>query len=136
MPKIDNVGFGKFTAQKMKVLKSIFGMHLVVTQEVLNNHPAFRQTCKYVDATSGKGFVPESLILGSPLVFLDAVHSEQFYKQFRVNLLEQEEINFAELQQNVTQYCKSKGLDFTRFTEFHLGSYEHILPRLIGREDN
>ncbi len=76
MPKIDNVGFGKFTAQKMGVLRSIFGMHLVVTQEVLNNHRAFRQTYKYIDATSGKGFVPESLIPGSPLVFLDAVHSE------------------------------------------------------------
>ena len=53
MPKKDNVGYGKFTAQKMEILKSIFGMHLVVTQEVLNNHPAFRQTYKYINSTSG-----------------------------------------------------------------------------------
>ena len=136
MPKIDNVGFGKFTDQKMKVLRSIFGMHLVVTQEVLNNHPAFRQTYKYIDATSGKGFVPESLILGSPLVFLDTVHSEKFYKQLRIDLFEQEEVNFTELQQNVIQYCKTKGLDFSRFGEFHLGNYEQYLPRLLGHEED
>jgi hypothetical protein len=44
MPKVDNVGFGKFTARKMQILRSIFGMHLLVTQEVLNNHSSFRQT--------------------------------------------------------------------------------------------
>src|SRR5690349_6018686 len=121
MPKIDNVGFGKFTTQKMDILRSIFRMHLVVTQEVLNNHPAFRQTYKYIDATSGKGYVPESMILGSPLVFLDTVYSEKFYKQFSVNLLEQEAVNFAELQQNVSQYCDAKHIDFTKFLEFNFG---------------
>jgi hypothetical protein len=42
MPKVDKVGFGKYTAQKMEILKSIFSMHLVVTQAVLNNRPAYR----------------------------------------------------------------------------------------------
>jgi hypothetical protein len=136
MPKVDNVGFGKFTAQKMGILRSILGMHLVITQEVLNNRPAFRQTYRYIDATAGKGYVPESMILGSPLVFLDVVHSEKFYKQFRVTLLEQEEVNFTELQRNVSHYCESRGIDFTRFTEFHFGSYEKILPGLLGKEEN
>jgi three-Cys-motif partner protein len=136
MPKIDNVGFGKFTAQKMGILRSILGMHLVVTQEVLNNHSAFRQIYRYIDATSGKGYVPESTIPGSPLVFLDAVHSEKFYKQFKLDLLEQEEVNFIELQQNVAHYCKSRAIDCARFVEFHLGSYVTLLPKLLSREDN
>jgi three-Cys-motif partner protein len=136
MPKIDNVGFGKFTTQKMVILKSIFAMHLVVTQEVLNNYPRFEQTYKYIDATSGKGYVPESTIPGSPLVFLDAVFTEKFYKQFRIHLIEQEEINFAELQQNVSQYCESKGMDVRAFTEFHFGNYESILPSVLGKSDD
>ncbi|MBN2118593.1 MAG: hypothetical protein JW730_18610 [Anaerolineales bacterium] len=136
MPKIDNVGFGKFTAQKMEILRSIFGMHLVVTEKVLNKHSAFRQTYRYIDATAGKGFVPESLIPGSPLVFIDAVCSENFYKQFRVDLLEEKEVNFTELQQNVTQHCKIKGLDFSQFGKFYLGNYEQLLPRFLGHEED
>lgn len=136
MPKIDNVGFGKFTAQKMKVLRSIFGMHLAVTQQVLNKHPAFRQTYKYIDATSGKGVVPESLIPGSPLVFLDVALSEIFTKQLRIDLLEREEVNFTKLQQNVTQYCRTRGLDFGRFGEYRLGDYGQLLPRLLGHEED
>ena len=62
MPKVDNVGFDKFTAHKMEILRCIFGMHLAVTQAVLNNRPAHRQIYKYIDATAGKGYVPESLI--------------------------------------------------------------------------
>jgi hypothetical protein len=60
MPKVDNVGHGKFTAHKMEILKSIFDMHLVITQAVLNKNPAYKQFYKHIDATSGKGYVPES----------------------------------------------------------------------------
>ena len=51
-------------------------------------------------------------------------------------LLEQEAVNFAELRQNVSQYCRDKNLDFTTFGEFHFGSYEVLLPSLLDREDN
>ena len=136
MPKVDNVGFGKFTARKTEILRSIFGMHLVVTRAVLNKRPAYKQLYKYIDATSGKGCVPKSLIHGSPLVFLDAVRSEKFYKQFEVNLIEQEEVNFAELQKNISQYCQNNGIDRDKFVKFHFGSYENVLPAILRGEDN
>lgn len=136
MPKVDNVGFGKFTAHKMEILRSIFGMHLAVTQAVLNNRPAYRQFYKYIDATAGKGYVPESLIHGSPLVFLDAVRSEKFFKQFEVNLIEQEEVNFAELQKNISHYCQNNRIDRDKFVKFHPGSYENVLPTILRAEDN
>lgn len=136
MPKVDNVGFGKFTAHKMEILRSIFGMHLAVTQAVLNNRPAYRQLYKYIDATAGKGYVPESLIYGSPLVFLDSVQSEKFYKQYEVNLVEQEEVNFVELQKNVTLYCQNNGVNRDRLVKFHLGCYENAFPEILRGEDN
>ena len=136
MPKVDNVGFGKFTAHKMEILRSIFGMHLVVTQAVLNKRSAYRQVYKYIDATAGKGYVPGSLIHGSPLVFLDAVSSEKFYKQFEVNLIEQEGINFSELQKNVSEYCRTHGINCVKFVKFHPGSYEEVLSRILQSEDN
>ena len=92
MPKVDNVGYGKYTTQKMEILKRIFGMHLAVTQAVLNKRPAYKQVYKYIDATSGKGYVPESIIPGSPLVFLETVFSEKFNKPFKIHLIEQEEV--------------------------------------------
>ena len=89
MPKVDNVGFGKFTATKLEIYRSIVGMHLVVTQAVLNNRPSYKQLYKYIDATAGKGYVPESTLPGSPLVFLQAVHEEKFFKFYEINLIEQ-----------------------------------------------
>jgi three-Cys-motif partner protein len=132
MPKLDNVGYGKFTAHKMEILRSIFGMHLVVTQKVMIKYPTtFKQTYKYVDATSGKGYVPESLLHGSPLAFLDTVRSEKFFKKFEVNLIEKEEVNFAELQKNVSDYCQNQGVDCNKFVNFHLGDYEDNLPKIL-----
>ena len=136
MPKVDKVGFGKFTSQKMEVLKSIFDMHLAMTQAVLNNRPAYRQLYKYIDATAGKGYVPESLLHGSPLVFLDAIRTGKFYKQFEVDLIEQEEVNFAELQKNVSEYCQSHRMDYNKIVKFHPGNYEDILPKILRFEDN
>jgi hypothetical protein len=69
-------------------------------------------------------------------VFIDSVHSKKFYKSFEINLIEQEEINFSELQINVSKYCKSKGINFNKFIKFHFGSYENILPSLLEKKDN
>ena len=136
MPKIDNVGFGKFTAHKMEILRSIFAMQLAITQKVLDKHLAFKQIYKYIDATSGKGYVPEIIIPGSPLVFLNVVQSEKIYKRFEVNLIEQEEVNYVELQKNVAQYCQNIGLDCNQFVNFHHGNYENVLPKILGNEDD
>ena len=84
MPKINNVGYGEFITRKMEILRSILGMHLAVTQAVLNKRQSYRQVYKYIDATAGKGYVPESSTLGSPLTFLDLATSENFSKLFEV----------------------------------------------------
>lgn len=136
MPKIDNVGFGKFTTTKMGIFRKIVGMHLVVTQAVLNNHPAYKQTYKHIDATSGKGFIPESNLPGSPLVFLNAVHEEKFFKSIEINLIEQEEINFKQLQKNVAEYYTKNNWKDEKFIKYHFGSYENVLPKLLGSENN
>lgn len=131
MPKVDNVGYGEFTARKMEILKNIFGMHLAITQAVLNKRQSFKQIYKYIDATAGKGYVPESLIPGSPLVFIETVHSKKIYKPFEVHLIEQEKINFNELQESVLELCKKNGWDAQKFTYFHHGCYENVLPKLL-----
>ena len=134
MPKVDDVGHGKFTAHKMEILKSIYDMHLVVTQAVMNKYPTtYKQTYKYIDATSGKGYVPESAIPGSPLVFVSSAFSSKFQKPFEAHLIEKEEVNFSPLQVNVSEYFKDKGIDFKDFVKLHFGVYEDILPALLGR---
>ncbi len=136
MPKIDNVGFGKFTATKLEIFRSIVGMHLVVTQAVLNRHPSYKQLYKYIDATAGKGFVPESRLPGSPLVFLHAIHEEKFYKHYEIHLIEQSKNNFDELQRNVADYGTRQSWDDEKLTNYHLGSYEKIFPKILGQTNN
>ena len=136
MPKIDHVGFGKFTAPKMEVFRRIVGMHLVVTQAVLNNRPAYKQLYKYVDATSGKGYTPESELLGSPLMFLRAVHEEKFFKDFEINLIEQDQNNFEELRENVKNYCEKQNWRDEGSIRYHLGSYEDIFLEIFRVENN
>lgn len=136
MPKVDDVGFGKFTTKKMEIFRRIVGMHLVVTQAVLNNRSAYKQVYKYIDATSGKGYMPESTLPGSPLVFLNAVHEEKFFKSFESHLIEQKEVNFNELRENISSYCRDKQWQDDKSIKFYLGNYEDVLPRLLGSEDN
>ena len=101
MPKIDNVGHGEFTSRKMQILGKIFDMHLAVTQAVLRKHPSFRQKYRYFDLTAGKGYVPNSIIPGSPLVFLNSVHADNLNMPFEAHFIECNDINFQELQVNV-----------------------------------
>ncbi len=136
MPKLDNVGYGKFTLTKMQVFRSIVGMHLVITQAVQNNRPSYKQIYRYIDATSGKGYIPETKLPGSSLTFLESIHEEKFFKPFMADLIEQEEVNYQELHENLHEYCSIKKWNVDKFINFHLGSYENILPRLLGSEDN
>jgi three-Cys-motif partner protein len=136
MPKVDNVGFGKFTATKLEILRRIVGMHLAVTQAVLNNRPSYKQLYKLIDATAGKGYVPGSTLPGSPLVFLNAIHEEKFFKLYEINLIEQNKNNFNELQDNVAEYCAKRGWDDERLIKYHLGRYEKILPKILGQTNN
>jgi hypothetical protein len=92
MPITDDVGHGQFTSLKMDILRSIFDMHLVITQAVLNRHDYFKQTYKYIDVTAGKGYVPDSVTPGSPLVFLNAIYSGIFQKPYEAHFIEVKEI--------------------------------------------
>lgn len=135
MPKQDNVGYGKFTLTKIQVFRRIVGMHLVITQAVQNNYLSYNQTYKYIDATSGKGYIPETKLPGSSLTFLDAVHEEKFFKSFEANFIEQEDINFKELKQNVSEYCSMKNWNIEQSIKFRFGSYENVLPKMLGTID-
>lgn len=136
MPKVNNVGFGRFTTTKLEIFRSIVRMHLVVTQAVLNNRPSYKQLYKYIDATAGKGYVPESTLPGSPLVFLQAIHEEKFFKSYEINLIEQSQSNFNELQNNIADYCAKQRWNDERFINYHFGGYEDIFPRIIGQANN
>lgn len=136
MPKLDDVGYGKFTLTKMQVFRRIIGMHLVVTQAVQNNRPSYKQIYKYIDATSGKGYIPKTKLPGSSLTFLDAVHEEKFFKTFEANFIEQQDVNYQELCENVHEYCSNKKWSVEQFIKFHHGSYESVLPKLLGAENN
>ena len=136
MPKIDNIGFGEFTALKMDVLEKIFDMHLAITQAVLHNRKSFRQVYTYVDATAGKGIVPGTTIPGSPLVFLNSVHSGNIHMPYQAHFIECEETNFHELEKNVLCRSKQCNLDITNRVQFHLNRYEHIIPTILGGINN
>src|SRR5215216_5886656 len=136
MPKTDNVGHGQFTSLKMEILSKIFDMHLVITQAVLRRQSFFKQIYNYLDVTAGKGYVPDSTILGSPLVFLDAAHSGIFQKSFEAHFIELKKVNFQELMNNVRTYSKQKGWDIENQVQFHLGDYQQVIPELLGSINN
>jgi three-Cys-motif partner protein len=132
MPKTDNVGHGQFTSLKMEILRKIFDMHLIITQAVLRRQSFFRQSYEYIDVTAGKGYVPDSTTLGSPLVFLGAIHSGIFQKPFEAHFIELEKLNFQELVKNVQAYSKQNGWDIENYVQFHSGDYQQIIPNLLG----
>lgn len=131
MPKVDGVGHGEFTGLKMETLTSIFDMHLVITQEVLNNHRTWKQVYKYIDATAGKGFVPETTILGSPMVFLKCVNSNKIYMPYSAHFIEQSELNIDELKQNFYNQSKIHNWKTENCVDFYPGDYTKILPLLL-----
>ncbi len=136
MPKKDNVGHGEFTGLKMEILGKIFDMHLAVTQAVLRKYPSFRQIYRYFDLTAGKGYVPDSTIPGSPLVFLNSVHAESLNMLFEAHLIECNDINFQELQLNIGKYAKLKGWDLEKRIGLYKNKYEEIVPSILGATNN
>jgi len=136
MPKVDDVGYGQFTSLKMEILRKIFDMQLVITQAVLQRQSFFMQVYKYIDVTAGKGYVPDSTILGSPLVFLEAVHSDNFHITFDAHFIEKKKINFQELKENVHTYSNQKGWKLEDKVHFHHGSYKEVIPGLLGRANS
>lgn len=136
MPKDEGVGHGEFTGLKIETLTSIFDMHLVITQEVLKNHKNWKQVYKYIDATAGKGFAPESTIPGSPLVFIKCVNSSKIYMPYSAHFVEQNEVNIGELKQNVYHQSKLHNWKIENRVEFYQGDYSKIVPSLLGLYDD
>lgn len=136
MPKVDDVGYGQFTGLKMETLTSIFEMHLAITQEVLKNHKNWRQVYKYIDTTAGKGYIPESTIPGSPLVFLKCVNSSKIYMPYSAHFVEQSETNISELKQVVHDQSKLHNWQIENRVVFYQQDYSKIVPSLLGLHDD
>jgi three-Cys-motif partner protein len=136
MPIVDDVGYGQFTGSKMETMTSIFEMHLAITQEVLKYHKNWKQVYKYIDATAGKGYVPESTIPGSPLVFLKCVNTSKIYMPYFAHFVEQSETNINELRKIVFDQSKMFSWQVKNYVEFHQGDYSKILPLLLGSNDD
>ena len=131
MPKKDGVGFGEFTELKIKNLGKIFDMHLAITQAVLRKNPYYKQSYRYIDATAGKGYVPESTMLGSPLVFINSSASPHIEMACNVNLFECVEENYNELVRNFEACSQQHGWDTKNHVKFHPGKYEEMLPKIF-----
>ena len=111
-------------------------MHLAVTQAVLQNIPAYKQIYTYIDATSGKGIVPESNILGSPLVFLNSVHSQKKNTPYIAHFVECDEGNFKDLNNNVQSYSNNKNWNIEKEVKYYNGKYEQKIPEILNDLDN
>ncbi|OQX61733.1 MAG: hypothetical protein B5M51_07320 [Anaerolinea sp. 4484_236] len=131
MPKKDEVGFGKFTTLKIEILEKILGMHLAITQAVLKRRSYYKQSYRYIDVTAGKGYVPGSSMLGSPLVFIKASSSPNFAIPCNVDLFEKKEGNYQELISNFQTYSQQHAWQARNHVAFHLGKYEDLLPPLL-----
>lgn len=131
MPKKDDVGFGEFTGIKMETLASIFNMHLVITQKVLKNHLNWDQVYTYIDATSGKGVVPDTDIFGSPLTFLKSINSLSVPLPFFAHFVEQNPANLIELQQNIEKFAAINDWNIRDCYKMHAGDYAAILPPIL-----
>jgi three-Cys-motif partner protein len=129
MPKVDDVGYSDTTKIKIDKLERIFGMHLAVTQSVLNKYPQYHRTYRYVDLTSGKGFTPNG-IKGSPIVFLEEVESGGFEIPYRADFIERNKRNIQELEGTV-RACGWESID----VHFHHGDYEQKIRELFPRVD-
>ena len=70
------------------------------------------------------------------MILLQAIHEEKFFKVFEINLLEEIEANFIELQRNVTEYCTKQYWKDQNFIKYYYGSYEEVLPKILGTTDN
>ena len=131
MPKKDGIGFGEFTELKIKNLGKIFNMHLAITQAVLRKNHSYQQSYRYIDVTAGKGYVPESTLLGSPLVFLESSNSPDLNMSFNVDLFERVEENYNELVKSLNNCSQQSGWNSSNSVTFHNSEYQNSLSKLL-----
>ncbi|MDZ7319925.1 MAG: hypothetical protein ONB11_12255 [candidate division KSB1 bacterium] len=155
MPIIDDVGYSDYTVPKMEVLSKIFDMHFMITQAVIKKYPSFRRKYRYVDMTSGKGYVPYSdlvakvekihalewfgkslvhngKLLGSPLVFLTVAESEKAQVEYRCDLIEANKENYQELDEAIKYHARLNNWQGTKAKVFlHHAHYEQVVPELF-----
>lgn len=135
MPITDGVGEGELTPLKINHLAKIFGMHLAVTQAVLNKNLYYQQQYRYIDLTAGKGVSPTGL-QGSPLVFIEQAESDKFKKAYRADLIEQNDKNLHELRKKVHDLAHNNHWQIANKIYFHLGGYEQTIPNILTHTNN
>lgn len=132
MPKKDGIGYGEFTGTKIFHLGKIFEMHMAITQAVLNRITSFMQQYRYIDVTAGKGETPDGNF-GSPIIFLQKVNSDKFYKPYKVDLIEKKRDNYQALMENVQKACDDNEWG-GQVISYHHGKYQEIIPKILDRE--
>jgi three-Cys-motif partner protein len=133
MPIKDGVGYSRSTRIKISHLEKILGMHLCVTQNVLDKHRQFRRVYRYIDLTSGKGINPDGT-RGSPLVFLEQVESGQVGLPYRADFIERNATNLADLHQTVSRQIDACGWH-NGVIHYHHGDYQQLVTELLPDMD-
>lgn len=134
MPVEDGIGYGELTPLKIEHLSKIVGMHLAITQAVINKTPQFSQSYRFIDLTSGRGFTPNGL-KGSPLVFLEQAESMGFQLPYRADFIERDSDNLDGLKMNIEKTLPQENQS-SRDLNFFLGSYEKVLPEILKYQDS
>lgn len=135
MPKEDGVGYGDTTPRKLEHFSKIVAMHMAITQAVLKkNKSTFQKRYRYIELTAGKGYVPDSGELGSPLVFLKNAESDNFKLPYRADFIEREAVNVSELQQTIQVEKLKNGWQGTNLF-FYNDTYQSIIPSLLNQSD-
>ena len=135
MPKdeLDGIGYSQTTPIKMEHFSKIVGMHLAITNAVLNkNSHLYPQRYRYIDLTSGKGMTPTGG-KGSPLVFLERAERTKDKLQYRLDFIERNEQNIADLQYSTSQIINTQNWSGGGI-HFYKGDYQDIIPSLIKRK--
>ena len=130
MPKVDDVGYSESTVEKIAHLEKILGMHLAVTQAVLNKHLNYPHLYRYVDLTAGKGFSPDGKLKGSPITFLEQAEADNIYLPYRADFIERNPKNIAELEKNVAEVVARNGWA-DRKLFYHNGDYRKKIQELF-----
>jgi three-Cys-motif partner protein len=130
MPIVDGIGFGECTQIKIQHLSKIIGMHLAITQAVLNKYPdLYYPHYRYVDLTAGKGFTPDG-IKGSPLVFLEQAESDKCQVSSQADFIECQAKNIQELEMAIEQHVSQLSTRKSTVT-FYPSRYQDVIRKLF-----
>ncbi len=145
MPKIDDLGFGPFTSDKVSAFRSILQMHMAITRAVWHKqakksgvHPP---PYLYIDLTAGPGYAhphqPERFP-GSPVIFLQLATSpipigrskEKFYAPipFEAHLFEKNPDFAHRLQQRLEPISASVSASIRIYTADYTDPKHGVLP--------